>query len=51
MDLGLLQWLIRARPDHACDLLQLLYRRYQAAPKPDGEQKHPVWYRMLVTCL
>ena len=46
MDLGLLQWLIRARPDHALDHLKQLYRRYQAAPKPNGGQKHPVWYRM-----
>lgn len=53
MDLGLLQWLIRVRPDHARDLLQQLYRRYQAAPKPKPGQKHPVWYRMrmLVTRL
>ena len=53
MDLGLLQWLIRVRPDHARDLLQQLYRRYQAAPKPKSGQKHPVWYRMrmLVTRL
>jgi transposase-like protein len=46
MDLGLLQWLIRVRPADAPDHLKQLYRRYQAAPKPEAGQKHPVWYRM-----
>jgi hypothetical protein len=46
MDLAVLQWLIRVRPPVAPEHLRQLYRRYQAAPKPDVGQKHPVWYRM-----
>lgn len=53
MDLALLQWLIRTRPDTASEYLKQLYQRYQAAPKPPSGRKHDVWYRMrmLVTRL
>ena len=53
MDLALLQWLIRLRPDTATEHLKQLYQRYQAAPKPPPRKKHDVWYRMrmLVTRL
>lgn len=46
MDLALLQWLIRHRPANASHLLQQLYHRYKAAPKPPSGRKHDVWYRM-----
>lgn len=46
MDLALLQWLIRLRPDNAPQILRQLYQRYQAAPKPPSRRKHDVWYRM-----
>jgi transposase-like protein len=46
IDLDCLQQLIRERPEGAVDLLQGLYQRYQAAPKPPQGQRHPVWYRM-----
>jgi hypothetical protein len=46
MDLALLQWLIRARPDTATMHLKQLYHRYKAAPKPAARHKHTVWYRM-----
>lgn len=46
MDLALLQWLIRQRPQDAAQILRQLSRRYQAAPKPPPKQKHDVWYRM-----
>jgi len=46
MDLALLQWLIRLRPDNAPQILRQLYQRYQAAPKPSSRRKHDVWYRM-----
>jgi transposase-like protein len=45
-DLDLLQQLIRERPEGAIDLLQALYQRYQAAPKPPPGHRHPIWYRM-----
>ncbi len=53
MDLALVQWLVRARPDTAPDHLEQLYHRYKAAPKPPPKHKHSVWYRMrmLVTRL
>jgi len=53
MDLALLQWLIRVRPDTATEHLKQLYHRYKAAPKPPARRKHSVWYRMrmLVTRL
>ena len=46
MDLAVLQWLIRLRPDNAAQILRQLYQRYQDAPKPPARQKHDVWYRM-----
>jgi len=46
MDLALLQWLIRHRPANASHLLEQLYHRYKAAPKPPSGHKHDVWYRM-----
>jgi len=53
MDLALLQWLIRFRPEDATQILRQLYQRYQSAPKPPSGRKHDVWYRMrmLVTRL
>lgn len=46
MDLALLQWLIRVRPDTAPEHLKQLYHRYKAALKPPARRKHSVWYRM-----
>ena len=46
MDLALLQWLIRVRPNTATEHLKQLYHRYKAAPKPSARRKHSVWYRM-----
>jgi len=46
MDLALLQWLIRQRPEDAAQILRQLYHRYKPAPKPPSKKKHDVWYRM-----
>ena len=46
MDLALLQWLIRYRPANAPQILEHLYHRYKATPKPPSGRKHDVWYRM-----
>jgi transposase-like protein len=52
-DLGLLQWLVRARPADGEERLEALYDCYKEVPRPQAGQRHTVWYRlrMMITRL